>query len=430
MNNVRIWTAVLLLAAGCDPGQRDATADPRGTSHYDIQVQIDPEQQFIRASGRLHYRIPEDSLDEVSFKLHRALTVDNFTVNGEASYRLDTNRMEVPWLPDAIRIVHPAGKRYAKGEIIRVEFAYHGHITQWPEWSANVIGPEWTEMGLYFPWYPSIDQPFTYRVRVDMDPAYQVFVPGTPSRQGDGWFFESESPVHDLVVCAAKDLHIRETELSGQMFRIVNGPLSGATVDSIRADLESDYRTYTGWFGAIPPRDLTLVISKREKGGGYARSDALYLGGLTDSAYQHGRVDLRCYLAHEMAHFWWHGAPGDWEDWLNESFAEFSALLLVREAFGQEAYRALLDTKRQESRDTPPLWEIPRNDPSAYAVLYSKGPLLLSELEEALGLEKFMELCRARIDGEVNDTRGVLALVEAADGPATAAWFEEALRSK
>jgi len=38
---------------------------------------------------------------------------------------------------------------------------------------------------------------------------------------------------------------------------------------------------------------------------------------------------------------WWANAPvNSWEDWLNESFAEYSALMAVRELFGAERFEA------------------------------------------------------------------------------------------
>jgi hypothetical protein len=55
-------------------------------------------------------------------------------------------------------------------------------------------------------------------------------------------------------------------------------------------------------------------------------------------------------LTHEVAHFWWSGAPSvTWENWLNEAFAEYSALMYVRKFEGVEAF----DTRREPRTSLP-----------------------------------------------------------------------------
>ncbi len=103
------------------------------------------------------------------------------------------------------------------------------------------------------------------------------------------------------------------------------------------------------------------------------------------------RADLLRYLAHEAAHFWWTLAPADtWEDWLNESFAEYSALLLIRDRFGEEEFRTRMDRKRESAEGTPPIWGFDRGDTSTeeksmqvQAVLYNAGPQPTSPASKA-----------------------------------------------
>jgi len=399
-------------------------------SHYDIQLKIIPAEQFIKVSGSLKYMVKQDSLDELSFNLHKKFVISNFSINGDNSYQLDTSNTNVRWLPDAMKIIYPAKNKFHRGDILNVEFSYQGRITEWPDWSANVIGADWIEIGLYFPWYPSINGLFTYKVSVDIDPDFNVFAIGKSTEKDNKKIFETEFPVYDFIICASKDLTIRETKLLNQSFKIVNCTLSDATVDSIQADIEDFYQTYSNWFGKIPVQDMCLVVSKRDKGGGYSRKGGLFLGGLSDSAYLSERIDYIQYLSHEIAHFWWHGAASNWEDWLNESFAEYSALLLIRELHSKEEFDSRLNIKRNESNNTPPIWGISRSDPLAEQVLYSKGVVLLSELEEKIGNNKFLELCKARIYKKANNTLDFLNLIHDLDGKEIADWFEQSLKTR
>ncbi len=427
---VLFFFAALLFYA-CHDFNTGRGSDNLEYSHYDIQLKIIPDEQFVEVTGNLKYLVMEDSLDELSFNLHKKLAISNFSINGDHSYQIDTINTNVRWLPDVIKINYPAMKKFRKGDILNVDFSYQGRITEWPEWSANVIGADWIEMGLYFPWYPSIWSSFTYKVSVDIDPDYHVFAIGKSSEKDNKKIFETEFPVYDFIICASKDLTIRETKLLNRSFKIVNCTLTDSIVDSIQTDVGEFYKLFSSWFGKIPVQDMCLVVSKRDKGGGYSRTGGLFLGGLSDSSYVHERTDYIRYIAHEIAHKWWHGAPtGNWEDWLNESFAEYSAMKVIKELSGQEEFNTMLNIKNNESSNTPPIWGLSRNDPSAEQVLYSKGVVLLNELEERIGNNKFLELCKVRIDKKANNTADFLNLINNIAGEEIADWFEQSLKTR
>ena len=430
MKKYLLYLSAIVFFVACDENKNNLDLNNLNYSHYDIQLKIIPDEQFIKVAGSLKYLVTKDSLDELSLNLHKKFVISNFSINGDNSYQLDTSNTNVRWLPDAMKIIYPTKKKFHKGDVLNVEFSYEGKITEWPAWSANVISSDWIEIGLYFPWYPSIYGPFTYKVSVDIEPGYNVFAMGESTEKRNKKVFETNFPVDDFIICASKDLTIRKTKLLNQSFQIVNSTLSDATVDSIQTDIENFYKLYSSWFGKIQVQDMCLVVSKRDKGGGYSRKGGLFLGGLTDSNYLNKRTDYVRYLGHEIAHFWWRGAASNWEDWLNESFAEYSAMILIKELRSKEEFNSRLNIKRSESNNTPPIWEISRNAPLAQQVLYSKGVILLIELEEKIGNNKFLELCRARIDKKTNNTLDFLNLIKDIGGKEIADWFEQSLKTR
>jgi len=429
MKKLKCYLSVILLFVGCnDDLKRDALNDLE-YSHYDIQLSINPDEQFIKVNGSLKLLIEKDSVDELSFNLHEQLEIKNFRVDGDDSYQLDTTSEKIRWLPNSIRVIYPAKEIYNKGDIININFSYEGQLTKWPSWSANVIGSDWIEMGLYFPWYPSFYGSFNYKVSVDIDPTYSVFAMGNAIEKDSKRIFETKYPVGDFVICASRDLTVRKTELLNHSFQIVNCTLSTATIDTIQTDIQHFYQFFSNWFGDIEGQDMCLVLSKRDKGGGYSRKGGLFLGGVSDSSYLNNRIDYIRYVGHEIAHFWWHGAESNWEDWLNESFAEYGAMMLIRELYSEEEFKAMLNAKRSESNQTPPIWELPRNSSSAELVLYSKGAVLLNELEDKIGNEHFLELCKARMNKNINNTSDFLNLLKDKDGREIADWFEQYLKN-
>jgi aminopeptidase N len=130
-------------------------------------------------------------------------------------------------------------------------------------------------------------------------------------------------------------------------------------------------------------------------------------------------------------------APADsWEDWLNEGFAEYSALLVIKEMFGDQALRKWIEGKKIAIKDTPPIWGFDRNNMNAAggpdiieANLYSKGPVLLQLLSERIGDEKFRALCKKMIKSSTSSTVDFLTLLENIQGNEVRSWFEDLLKS-
>ncbi len=142
------------------------------------------------------------------------------------------------------------------------------------------------------------------------------------------------------------------------------------------------------------------------------------------------KVSFKKGMAHEIAHLWWHGAPADsWEDWRNESFAEFSALLEVRRLFGDEQYLSLIEKYSAETKDAPPIWGINRGHEAAYKALYRKGAILLHDLSQAIGANKFLEFCRALLSSRPDNTKGLLDILASITSKGVRGEFERRLRT-
>jgi hypothetical protein len=182
----------------------------------------------------------------------------------------------------------------------------------------------------------------------------------------------------------------------------------------IADDAEQVRRTYRQWFGpAAGEGGVEIVFARREKGGGYARPGLVVM--LYRGAYEDGsRADpgfIRA-LAHEISHLWWRGAQTtDWQDWLNESFAEMSALMVLRDEFGERVYEDWLARYRKASEGMPPIRGLDRDDENAYTTLYRKGPVVLAELEKSVGREAFLRFLRARIEREAVTTEACLDIL-------------------
>jgi hypothetical protein len=415
-------------------------APVQNIAHYDIDVTLDPPAQFLDAKVDLTFRSPVDSLRDATFYLHRQLSLQSVTGPELSAYHFDTlSTGPYGYMPDAGAVHVTFERPLEKDESIALHFEYEGTVAGWPEWSANVLTDDWTELGLYFPWFPyNYDDygPFTFALAVHADSAYEVRSYGDHERDDGTWRFRWNRPANDIVLVAARDLKTTNRSRRGSSINVHYVSIHDSTAQHLAEDVVGVLGTYADWFGGEQPPSLSLITSLRERGGGYTRPGAIVLSGLADHEFVDNRADYVLFLSHEAAHLWWNGAATEsWEDWLNESFAEYSALLAMREEFGEEEFERRLGLKRQRMVDTPPLWQFDRNDTSTerkalevQKILYDKGPVFLHALAQRIGEENFLVLCRVMVRNRVTSTSDLLELLEARADTWTMIWFEGLLR--
>ncbi len=130
-------------------------------------------------------------------------------------------------------------------------------------------------------------------------------------------------------------------------------------------------------------------------------------------------------LAHELAHYWWNKGNVQDEDWLNESFAEYSALMALRKLQGLPLFNSLLEEKKarlleveRQSGKVPSVYKAGKKLQSRHTFpsTYYKGALLLHELESLMGKEKFMLLLQKAADENVSNTETFLRLIRQIEG--------------
>ena len=131
-------------------------------------------------------------------------------------------------------------------------------------------------------------------------------------------------------------------------------------------------------------------------------------------------------LSHEVAHYWWSKADFINEPWLNESFANYS-MYLVLEAYDPERYQSILDRDTQTSKDLPPVMDATLFSKNAFPVYYTKGGILLKQLEQRIGKQKMMVLLRHRISKHIESTTAFLDEIETLYGKDDRHYFETLL---
>jgi hypothetical protein len=432
MNRIYLFLPLIFILFFCNHNQTDEVSNAP-SPHYSIHLKINPAERKVEVKGQIRFSTVPDSLNKLFFYLDRNMQIEHFEFNSNESFRFDTSASDNRYMPMAGKVFVTEDVAHGQTEFNRINFTYRGRLSELPSYFANTIDTEWTEIGKYYPWFPlSTSIPlFSYHITVEAESSYKAFGIGKIEKRQKEWIIKNSTPTNDIVVCLSRNVMHHETQIGNNRLSIFHQNFSNILLEKMSADVVDMFRTYNQWFGKIKS-DIFIIESKRERGGGYARIGGLFLVGIDEKTYLSKNEGYHRYFGHELAHLWWYGAPADtWEDWLNESFAEYSALMIVRKEFGESSFLSRLEKKKETSKNTPAVWGLNRADSqNAYPALYDKGPLLLNALEQKLGKTSFISLLRTLSESGVSRTNEFLEVLERTEGKNTATWFEHVLRSE
>lgn len=416
-------------------------SDTNNGLHYDLRLDLDPKSHFLSVSGSIAYHSPQNRLERARFFLHHQFEIQRIEGRRVLGYQFE--RMASPSHPTlsqaaALDVYFSPPLRL--DETVLISFAYQGTLTQWPAETANIVSADWVELGMYLPWFPLqfTDCPanLTFTLKVFCPSQYQVGSYGRGKILDGAWYFEWPHPTSDIVLAAGSSLKNTHFESDSNRVTLSSATLSQTEAAQLGEGLLWTLERYSGWYGRIRPNEMTVIESPRKLGGGYARRGLIVLAGQHNMRLRDEPAAFMRYLGHEAAHGWWWEAPSaTWEDWLNESFAEYSALLALRERFGSEVFERFLLRKQERTSGTIPLWGFERRDLSSpekqtlvERLLHDKGPLLLHALAQRIGNPRYLELCRARLWSGVTNTGHLLDLLEELEDAQTRRWFEAELK--
>lgn len=400
-------------------------AGPIPADRYQLRLRLDPVGQHLAADALVSVRVTRAATTELTWLLNRQLAVQSLTGPQVASWTFnrDPDPREAGTLK--VRLRRPLGP----ADPLQFRIRYQGTVTRWPEHSAEVMTPAWTELGRALFWFPLRQdfQPFTFRLQVQCPPAYAL-LSLAPLKPAQGLrSLEWNEPVTDLLLIATPAEHLRVLSPAPRI-RLAAAGLGEAPANHLAqamAQLMASFRDRLNAGAA-----LTLVQSPRRDGGDSGGPGFRVLAGLTDARIGDGLEDLLQPLALDAARACWNKAPvTSWEDWLNVSFAEYSALVAVRDVLGEPSWQRRIEAKRRAAEGLPPLWQFERGSKDAQAIMETKGVVLLAELEVFVGRDRFRTFCRELAGQKGLSTAAFLDLLEASAGKPVREAFQRRIMS-
>jgi hypothetical protein len=320
-----------------------------------------------------------------------------------------------------VSFVHREGELFVsipqkvnENEAFKLTFEIDGDFLYRPS------GDSYWELGTA-PWFPQPDlngQFYTLHSVVKVKKPFVPFAPGATVRrveEGEYNVVENkiEKPVQFAVALAGKYGYEEETQ-NGLTIRVAS--YAGKNTRAMKQLTNLAFKIiqfYEPFLGPFPFSELN-IIEINEFGYGQAPPGTMFitkeafnpLGAEINQIFSKG-INHR--FAHEIAHqYWGHvikmGSRD--EQWVTESFAEYSSSLVVKQIKGNDDYKAMINTWRADAKDAKDSSSIATanrladySDPGTAFMnrthlIYSKGAYLLSQLHKEIGDDAFLSFLR------------------------------------
>lgn len=294
------------------------------------------------------------------------------------------------------------------------------------------------ELGLdwfWIPYHPSYNNwNLVFDLKIKIDRAeYRLFSNGGIKKsKKNTYHVTSKLPDFDINLFIIKDpsVHVSKNREIQVVSKMDNDLLQDSIATEVRAALQY-YKTLYG----EAPNSLTAIFRPIIKGGtdwGYNRKGYFVL------PQPKSLKSIKGSIAHELAHIWFlNGEPYE-NGWLTESFAEYNAMLYIRNTEGAAAFERMIKQKKDriqaalaQGANPPVVYGAGKKSDFKYTfiTLYEKGPVLLSELHQTIGEEKFLVLLKQLASERVSTTGEVISILEKLTNENIAEQFLHKLKS-
>jgi len=393
---------------------------------YNIFLEIIPQNQSIKVQANIKSSIDPECIDSLAFYLHKEFSIKKIKSNVKVSYnfRIDESSPYF-WMKDARPLWIKLENN--KEENIDIQIVYQGSIKDLNWKTTNMITESWIELGNYSAWFPYNPDygKFISNVKLTIDPSYKVTGMGIIQKIGKKWEIQQLKPTNDIVIIASKNLKTYYDENNSKSIRLDYVTFNEQNANETIKNVKFIVKQYNNWFKTSTDVKFTIVIvppfSSR---GSYQRENFMAL--LQPEPGANISFSL---LAHEIAHEWWNGAPTDnFENWLNESFAEYASLMAIREKFGVDRFEEWIQYKEFRSRGASQILQANTNIRVQTSTLYDKGPLILYKLENLIGKKLFLKFLSELLKQNIKSTDDLLNLLEEIMSKEIRIYFENELR--
>ncbi|MHB1418457.1 MAG: M1 family metallopeptidase [Bacillota bacterium] len=392
-------------------GKEQVTEQGQWFPHYQIQATFDPAHRRMEGTLILVYRNTGSSkLEELQFNL-----IGNLLLHGARTIRVsqaEINGRTSTFTQEPYRVVLPLALPLLPDKELKIELKFQTEIpvgpgrfgsqggiyslTAWYPVLAPLAQGKWVNLlpVTYAYGDPYYTQSAYYDGNIKLPASIQVvagseLMPDQSKEHWKTWSFSSNQPQREFaLVFSNKYRFLRQTVDGVNLIYAYEGLPRKEVLPAAARSL----KLFSSLWGPYPYKQLTMVETP--------------LSGLAGMEYpglvllNNGGGYAEYTVAHEVAHQWWYGLVGNdqvKEPWIDESLANYSALLYLRKyrpveyqdrfvSYEDRVFGHSLDMNRE-------LGEY--RTPEEYRIaVYVKGALFWEHLGNLIGEEKLVEVLR------------------------------------
>lgn len=212
--------------------------------------------------------------------------------------------------------------------------------------------------------------------------------------------YEMDAPIWPFVSFSSARYEVAEDEWNDVKIEVYHHPTHDFNIDSMIESTKKSLDYFTREFSPYQYRQFRILEFPRYQTFAQSFPNTIPFSeaiGFVADLRDEKRIDYVFYVtAHEMAHQWWAhqvvGANMQGSTFIVESLAQYSALMVMEEAFGEERMRRFLKYELDsylQGRGGELIEELPLNQVENQGYIhYRKGSLALYALKDAIGEDK------------------------------------------
>lgn len=373
-------------------------------SEMNIALRFEGERLFAETEISL-----DKSVSEVSFILNSGLEISGISCNEKPVPITVEAEYEPLFCAEVKKYSVKCGS-----DIGAVKIRYGGRINGWH----NIITDNIIELNRYGVWFPC-ELSCGANISAEISGCGEYFL---VKGEFDGklWHYGVDEWDMNLILYRKSILQT----VSGKHISIyyANNSLDGAAEFSrnVFEDVLDYYTKELFNKDYVKHTEMACLYPALTSGGAYKRDGLIVC--ISPGTDEKEAVGVN---AHELAHEWCTGADvGSWEDWLNETAAEWSMLLYCLDRGKTDIFNAMTEEHLAKASELPP---IKTEDGSRPEGVHTKGTALFYELYKAFGAETIKSAIRIFVGLDVKTTEKLLGEMKARGLSEAAAAIEKGL---
>jgi hypothetical protein len=367
--------------------------------NYDGNIRVDIDERKVHADFEITFN-SFPGIDTIKLFIHQSANVSKISSNSNSiQYTLLKERFIGE---DKAIVIN--GEEIINNKLT-INYSYSLDSIQNKSFQFN---KDWVELNLYTAWFPfNMDYgSFEYVINVELPPKYELISSGIVSKNRTSWQINQKMPFLDIPLIISS--HFKCISVAKGKIKVYYLDLNSEDEKIIKNDVNAQYNFLDGILGKSTTTNLILAINQFNRPISYARKGFISLTIGNSFSIQNEKT-----LAHEIGHLWWNKASvSSWEDWLNEGFAEYSSILILRKKYGEENFDKNIRELENTIKDLPSIYQLKKENTINQNVITYKGAYLLYELENKIGRKEFSDFLKTVHQKKIGITSELLILVK------------------